>query len=60
MGLVFGITKFIQGVRQFLVHIAVSVQSNWTLVCIEWNLNKSKNHDNRYANYLDLTSFLTN
>ena len=37
---VFGIIKQAQGFRQFLLRGLDSVQSEWSLVCIGWNLNR--------------------
>jgi len=37
---VFGIIKHVQGFRQFLLRGLDSVQSEWTLVCIGWNLKR--------------------
>lgn len=37
---VFGIIKHVQGFRQFLLRGLESVQSEWTLVCIGWNLKR--------------------
>jgi len=37
---VFGIIKQVQGFRQFLLRGLDSVQSEWTLVCIGWNLKR--------------------
>ena len=37
---VFGIIKHVQGFRQFLLRGLDSVQSEWVLVCIEWNLKR--------------------
>lgn len=37
---VFGIIKHVQGFRQFLLRGLGSVQSEWTLVCIGWNLKR--------------------
>jgi len=37
---VFGIIKQVQGFRQFLLRGLDSVQSEWSLVCIGWNLKR--------------------
>ncbi len=37
---VFGIIKHVQGFRQFLLRGLDSVQSEWALVCIGWNLKR--------------------
>ena len=37
---VFGIIKHVQGFRQFLLRGLDSVQSEWSLVCIGWNLKR--------------------
>jgi len=37
---IFGIIKQVQGFRQFLLRGLDSVQSEWTLVCIGWNLKR--------------------
>ena len=37
---VFGIIKQVQGFRQFLLRGLDSVQSEWALVCIGWNLKR--------------------
>ena len=37
---VFGIIKQVQGFRQFLLRGFDSVQSEWSLVCIGWNLKR--------------------
>ena len=37
---IFGIIKDVQGFRQFLLRGLDSVQSEWTLVCIGWNLKR--------------------
>ncbi len=37
---VFGIIKHVQGFRQFLLRGLDSVQGEWTLVCIGWNLKR--------------------
>ena len=37
---VFGIIKHVQGFRQFLLRGIDSVQSEWSLVCIGWNLKR--------------------
>ncbi len=37
---VFGIIKHVQGFRQFLLRGLDSVQSEWTMVCIGWNLKR--------------------
>ncbi len=37
---VFGIIKQVQGFRQFLLRSLDSVQSEWSLVCIGWNLKR--------------------
>lgn len=37
---VFGIIKQVQGFRQFLLRGLESVQSEWALVCIGWNLKR--------------------
>ena len=37
---VFGIIKQVQGFRQFLLRGAEAVQSEWSLVCIGWNLKR--------------------
>ncbi len=37
---VFGIIKQVQGFRQFLLRGIDSVQSEWSLVCIGWNLKR--------------------
>jgi transposase len=37
---VFGIIKHIQGFRQFLLRGLDAVQSEWSLVCIGWNLKR--------------------
>ncbi len=38
--IVFGIIKHVQGFRQFLLRGSDSVQSEWALVCIGWNLKR--------------------
>lgn len=37
---VFGIIKHVQGFRQFLLRGLDAVQSEWTLVCLGWNLKR--------------------
>jgi len=37
---VFGIIKQVQGFRQFLLRGLDSVQNEWSLVCIGWNLKR--------------------
>jgi len=37
---VFGIIKYVLGFRQFLLRELESVQSEWSLVCIGWNLKR--------------------
>lgn len=37
---VFGIIKQVLGFRQFLLRGLESVQSEWSLVCIGWNLKR--------------------
>ena len=37
---VFGVIKHVQGFRQFLLRGLDSVQSEWALVCIGWNLKR--------------------
>ena len=37
---VFGIIKHVQGFRQFQLRGLESVQSEWNLVCIGWNLKR--------------------
>ena len=37
---VFGIIKHVQGFRQFLLRGLDSVESEWTRVCIGWNLKR--------------------
>jgi len=37
---VFGIIKYVQGFRQFHLRGLESVQSEWNLVCIGWNLKR--------------------
>jgi len=37
---VFGIINHVQGFRQFLLRGLDSVQSEWALVCIGWNLKR--------------------
>ncbi len=39
---VFGVIKHVQGFRQFLLRGLDSVQSEWTLVCIGWNLKRMR------------------
>ena len=37
---VFGIIKSVMGFRQFLLRGLVNVQTEWTLVCLAWNLKR--------------------
>ncbi len=37
---VFGIIKLIMGFRQFLMRGLKNVQTEWTLVCLAWNLKR--------------------
>lgn len=37
---VFGIIKSVMGFRQFLMRGLDNVQTEWTLVCLAWNLKR--------------------
>ena len=37
---VFGIIKSVLGFRQFLMRGLANVQTEWTLVCLAWNLKR--------------------
>ena len=37
---VFGLIKHVQGFRQFLLRGVDAIQSEWSLVCIGWNLKR--------------------